>query len=1157
MINISSYGPINETIDWPKKKLIPSNQLELPINDYKENIVRAVYENDEVVISAETGAGKSTKVPQFLYEAWYEVIVTQPRRIAAISLAKHVAREMKTSLWDIVWYHIGWGNHKDKKISPNTGIKFCTDGLQLIQQLVRKNDQKWSNKEIVLLIDEVHERNQNIEILLAWIKKEKQLWRKIKVVIMSATLESNELLDFFSDIDTKKEEKTVPVIDVPWRLFPIQKDVWNIYDMENIVYKLVEEKKNTLIFQPWKPEIYNCINELENKLWDKAIILPLHWELPIEEQEKVFAIYDKPVIIVSTNVAQTSITIPYINAVVDTGLERRIETIDGVESLLIGSISKADTKQRAWRAGRCWPWTYIYCGDDSIDSLNDYPIPEIQRTRLDLNYLRILAKTWYAMEDLEFVHQPKNEDIHSAKTTLQKLWAIDENNNVTVLWKKIVELPVDVHEWCMILQACKEWVLDDILKIAAIKSQWWIIFYGKDWVINPPSFIRNSNSDLISHLNLFNLGLDSRKVFHIDDWKEEDLEHISQEKKWKDRLRDYAINVKSHFRAIDDWKEEDLEHISQEKKWKDRLRDYAINVKSFFRAMEKYKQLKSLFGKELYTQKKINQTPEERETAILKCIMVWMLDNIRVNTSPSSYGNYYQSEPYGTERLVSHRSYTTKSPIVSGEALSITTRRGLLDLLTQINLVKFEWLQEYVPHMTQEVLEDTLRSTNSQEVIDKIKQTFNSMRVSVYDQKSSLSDTSIRVFCKALATWYVYSENEILDKIQKHNIDIKKQLDQLETRTAGHIESFSENNLADYFYEVLHNKWIINTKDFVEYLERNPESLVQMLTLNPPHILVRDYDKILKSYPEQIKVGDKVYQVEYNKDWYYWYRIFINIMDEDIKNISSEDFDQYFEGKKYIFSLQKDGENIKINNIEQYKKEQEDLYKKNKRKEFYENNDLSETIYSIKDYEPNWDIKELCYDETHQLYAHLGLVICDYSQNYYQKWFSEKQEAEENTNRVEDAYQKHLFELEEIKKRELEEERINKTYDELIKEFDMEEYFIGLFDSKRELVEFIDNLKKIDPNKLDPHELLCGRARATSTIYDAFEGEWSFCSVDINDVKYFVHDVFFWEKTYSFIKYDNDEEHYEEDEDDGEPIENMEDYLSLLAKKFTVISKNK
>ena len=166
----------NQFFSHLEKNLKHRNYKELPVDDYKTEILKQIEKSDEVIVSAETWTWKSTRVPQFLAEAWYNVIITQPRRLAATSLAQHVANEMWVELGKEVWYHIWWSTWEFKKTSKKTKIKYCTDGLHLVQLLFNNHQDNYKNT--VLVIDEIHEWNQNVEILLAWIKKRKRIVKK-------------------------------------------------------------------------------------------------------------------------------------------------------------------------------------------------------------------------------------------------------------------------------------------------------------------------------------------------------------------------------------------------------------------------------------------------------------------------------------------------------------------------------------------------------------------------------------------------------------------------------------------------------------------------------------------------------------------------------------------------------------------------------------------------------------------------------------------------------------------------------------------------------------------------------------------------------------------------------------------------------------------
>lgn len=414
----------------------------LPIFQYKSEIVEAVKDNPVVVITAETGAGKSTQVPQFLLEEGYDLVVTQPRRLAARTVAARVAEERSEELGGIVGYRTA----VDRQDSPATRCLFCTDGLALVRELMGQN-------KGVLILDEVHEWNENMEVLVAWAKRQIQEGVDFKVVIMSATLEAEKLSAFYNG---------APVISVPGRLFPVEERQPSIrlaYDVTD----LLEKGRNVLVFQPGKQEIEETIRAIQ-ETGVNAEILPLHGQLTPEDQAKCFKHYGRPKCVVSTNVAQTSVTIDDIDAVVDSGMERRIELVDGVEGLYLKPISIADATQRKGRAGRTKEGIYI---DHCCGSRSDFPVAEIMRKRLDQTVLR-LAIAGFDMEELDFFHQPEKSDIKDARQTLIGLGCMTESGGVTPIGRLVNRLPVSVKYARMLVEADRLGVIDDVLTIAAI-----------------------------------------------------------------------------------------------------------------------------------------------------------------------------------------------------------------------------------------------------------------------------------------------------------------------------------------------------------------------------------------------------------------------------------------------------------------------------------------------------------------------------------------------------------------------------------------------------------------------------------------------------------------------------------------------------------------
>ena len=467
----------------------------LPIVKYAKEIVSAVKENEVVIIKAEAGSGKSTQVPQMLYEAGYEVVITEPRRLATSTLAMRVAEEMEEELGGLV----GYKNAFEESVSQDTKILYCTDGLQLIFELTDKNQ----NLNKVLIIDEVHEWNRNIEGLIAWTKKRINEGWNTKVVIMSATLDDDSLKSFYGS-NTK-------VIDIYGSLFPVSYEESN-QDMIKVIEDMIIHHHNTLVFLPGKNEIYQTISKLQkrlNTLGISAKILPLHGELDRYEQKKCFMSYEIPKVVVATNIAQTSITISDIDAVVDSGLERILIADNGIESLVLNNCSKADLIQRKGRAGRCKEGKYILCSNVSFGSRREFCVPEICRTNLDQTVLRF-ESIGIDVTQVEFFHQPDSDELRRAKKALTELGAF-ENGKITKIGEQMAYMPISARYARMIIEANRLKVLDDVIIIAAILEVGSIVDFRK-MDLGYSRYTAEEESDLIAELNVYKKILSKGKV---------------------------------------------------------------------------------------------------------------------------------------------------------------------------------------------------------------------------------------------------------------------------------------------------------------------------------------------------------------------------------------------------------------------------------------------------------------------------------------------------------------------------------------------------------------------------------------------------------------------------------------------------------------------
>ena len=450
----------------------------LPINEYKEKIIEAVRNHYVTIISAETGTGKSTQVPQYLSRFYSQVVVTNPRIMATKTLARRVAEEMGVTLGKEVGYKTSY----DACCLPTSNILYCTDGLQLVRSIFSKDNES----ENVLIIDEVQEWNLNIETLVAWCKFMQGKWHT-KVVIMSATIETEGIANFFGE--------DVQVLDIPGKLHDVEVEERTESAFIPTIKENISLGKNILVFVEGKKEIYNIIAELKEQ---NATILPLHGEMDWDEQRKCFEHYTNSKVIVATNVAQTSLTIPDIDVVVDRGKAKISIAEDGIQGLYLKNISRSDITQRKGRAGRTKNGKYILCSNTPIMSRDEDSIPEIQRSILDRVVLQ-LATIGLNAEELQFFHQPDIEKIQMAKKELMAIGAI-EDNQVTELGYKIVKMPLSVQTARMIVEAEKYGVTEHVIKIAAIIEMGGLL--DKDGRYD--MYTAEKDSDLIAELNIWN-----------------------------------------------------------------------------------------------------------------------------------------------------------------------------------------------------------------------------------------------------------------------------------------------------------------------------------------------------------------------------------------------------------------------------------------------------------------------------------------------------------------------------------------------------------------------------------------------------------------------------------------------------------------------------
>lgn len=455
----------------PPFELMPG----LPVTEHGEELVRAVRDNRVVIVCGETGSGKTTQLPKIAMMAGRGetgmIAHTQPRRIAASSVAKRIAEELKTNLGDVVGYKVRF---TDKTHSGAT-IKLMTDGILLAETqtdpLLRAYD--------TVIIDEAHERSINIDFLLGYLKRLLTKRADLKVIVTSATIDAERFAHHFADADGKP----APIFNISGRTYPVEirwrplDDVDEADDrtmleaIENAVSELeMAGRGDILVFLPGEREIRETEEFLRKTRVGKVEILPLFARLSASDQEKVFKPAGLRRIVLATNVAETSITVPGIRYVVDTGLARvkRYSYRSKVDQLLIEPVSQAAANQRAGRCGRVAEGICIRLYDEEDFARRPaFTDPEIFRTNLAAVILRAKALKLGDIREFPFLQAPPPRAIADGISILQELRALTPEGELTKIGRELSRLPVDPKLARMLLAGSEFGSLSELLIICS------------------------------------------------------------------------------------------------------------------------------------------------------------------------------------------------------------------------------------------------------------------------------------------------------------------------------------------------------------------------------------------------------------------------------------------------------------------------------------------------------------------------------------------------------------------------------------------------------------------------------------------------------------------------------------------------------------------
>ncbi|KAK2715119.1 pre-mRNA-splicing factor ATP-dependent RNA helicase DHX16-like [Artemia franciscana] len=503
-----------------KKISLQETRRSLPIFPFREDLLKAIEDHQILIIEGETGSGKTTQIPQYLYEHGFtkdgkKIGCTQPRRVAAMSVAARVAQEMNVKLGNEVGYSIRF----EDCTSERTLVKYMTDGMLLREFLSEPDLSSYS----VMIIDEAHERTLHTDILFGLIKDISRFRSDLKLLISSATLDAEKFSEFFDD---------APVFRIPGRRFPVdiyytkapEADYIDACVVTVLQIHVTQSLGDILVFLTGQEEIETCLEILQErtrKLGKKIkelLVLPIYANLPSDMQAKIFEPTPPGArkCILATNIAETSLTIDNIIYVIDPGFAKQnsYNPKTGMESLVVTPISKASANQRAGRAGRvaagkCFR---LYTAWAYQNELEENAIPEIQRVNLGNVVLLLKSLGINDLVHFDYLDPPPYETLALALEQLYALGALNHRGELTKIGRRMAEFPCDPMMSKMLLASEKYKCASEACTIAAMLSVNSSVFYRpKDKVLQADTARKNFFVPGGDHLSLFNV---------YDQWEE-------------------------------------------------------------------------------------------------------------------------------------------------------------------------------------------------------------------------------------------------------------------------------------------------------------------------------------------------------------------------------------------------------------------------------------------------------------------------------------------------------------------------------------------------------------------------------------------------------------------------------------------------------------
>ncbi|KAF6161432.1 hypothetical protein GIB67_009311 [Kingdonia uniflora] len=539
--------------DFAKTKTLSQQRQYLPIYSVREELLQVIRENQVIVVVGETGSGKTTQLTQYLHEDGYTtsgiIGCTQPRRVAAMSVAKRVSEEMETELGDKVGYAIRF----EDVTGPNTVIKYMTDGV-LLRETLKDSD---LDKYRVIVMDEAHERSLSTDVLFGILKKVVARRFDFKLIVTSATLNAQKFSDFFG---------SVPIFHIPGRTFPVDiryaktpcEDYVEGAVKQAMTIHITSPPGDILIFMTGQDEIEATCYALAERMEQlvsttqkgvaKLSILPIYSQLPADLQAKIFQKAEEGArkCIVATNIAETSLTVDGILYVIDTGYGKMkvYNPRMGMDALQVFPVSRAAANQRAGRAGRTGPGTCyrLYTEAAYQNEMLPNPVPEIQRTNLGNVVLLLKSLKVENLLDFDFMDPPPQDNILNSMYQLWVLGALSNVGGLTKLGWDMVEFPLDPPLAKMLLMGNQLGCVNEVLTVVSMLSVPSVFFRPKDRAEESDAAREKFFVPESDHLTLLNIYQQWKANNYRGDWCNDHYLHVKGLKKARE-VRSQLLDI--------------------------------------------------------------------------------------------------------------------------------------------------------------------------------------------------------------------------------------------------------------------------------------------------------------------------------------------------------------------------------------------------------------------------------------------------------------------------------------------------------------------------------------------------------------------------------------------------------------------------------------